>query len=113
MGGTPFPCKKRTSCSTNVVTSCPAGSTASRPPCRLLFCYFHARLSARAPMRSRIAMPTPLDRKGIQATLHQIIQALAAGHISARRAGVLLYGIQMSLSQAPQAPVPTIPVLKP
>jgi hypothetical protein len=70
-------------------------------------------LAPRAPMRSRIAMPDPLDRKGIQATLHQIIQALAAGHISARRAGVLLYGIQMSLSQAPQAPVPTIPVLKP
>jgi hypothetical protein len=50
-------------------------------------------------------MPEHLDSKGALAVINQTIQALAAGHISARRAAVLLYGIQMSSGQAPQIPI--------
>jgi hypothetical protein len=41
--------------------------------------------------------PPGLDSEGTTAFLHRILQALAEGRISARRAGVLLHGIQMSL----------------
>jgi hypothetical protein len=47
-------------------------------------------------------MPERLDSNGIPAIIHRTLQALGAGHISARRAAVLLYGIQMSSAQAPQ-----------
>lgn len=70
------------------------------------FCYFHAR--PQRPARSheiRIEMPDRLDNQATQATIHRILQALAAGHISARRAAVLLYGIQMSSGQMPQIPI--------
>ena len=70
------------------------------------FCYFHARPQRPArPREVRIAMPDRLDSKGVQAIIHRTVQALAAGHISARRAAVLLYGIQMSSGEAPQIPI--------
>ena len=57
------------------------------------------------PREARIEMPDRLDSKGTQVIIHRTLQALAAGHISARRAAVLLYGIQMSFGQAPQIPI--------
>jgi len=70
------------------------------------FCYFHARPNRPArPREARIAMPDRLDSKGTQAIIHRTLQALAAGQISARRAAVLLYGIQLSSGQAPQIPI--------
>jgi hypothetical protein len=67
------------------------------------FCYFHARSQRPARSReARIAMPDQLDSKGTRALIHQTLQALAAGHISARRAAVLLYGIQMASGPMPQ-----------
>ena len=70
------------------------------------FCYFHDRPQRPArPREVRIAMPDRLDSTGTQAIIHRTLQALAAGHISARRAAVLLYGIQMSSGQVPQTPI--------
>ncbi len=70
------------------------------------FCYFHARPQRPArPREARIEIPDRLDSKGTQVAIHRIMQALANGHISARRAAVLLYGIQMSLGQEPQIPI--------
>jgi hypothetical protein len=46
-------------------------------------------------------MPDRLDSKGAQLFVHRIMEALANGHISARRGAVLLYGLQMSSGQAP------------
>jgi len=70
------------------------------------FCYFHARPQRPArPREARIAMPDRLDGKGTQDIIHRTLQALAAGHISARRAAVLLYGVQMSSGEAPQIPI--------
>ena len=70
------------------------------------FCYFHARPQRPArPREARIEMPDQLDSKSTQVIIHRTLQALAAGHISARRAAVLLYGIQMSSGQSPQIPI--------
>jgi hypothetical protein len=54
---------------------------------------------------ARIEMPDRLDSKGTPVIIHRTMQALANGHISARRAAVLLYGIQMSSGQEPQIPI--------
>lgn len=85
----------------------PSGLHCQSPAMRgSSFCYFHARPQRPArPREVRIAMPDRLDGKGTQAFIHQILRALAAGHISARRAAVLLYGIQMSSGQMPQIPI--------
>ena len=66
------------------------------------FCYFHARPQRPThPREARIEMPSRLDSKGAQLFVHRIMEALANGHISARRGAVLLYGLQMSSGQAP------------
>jgi len=70
------------------------------------FCYFHARPQRPArPREPRIEMPDRLDSKGTQDVIHRTLRALAAGRISARRAAVLLYGIQLSSGQEPQIPI--------
>jgi hypothetical protein len=76
----------------------PSGLHCQSPAMRgSAFCYFHARPQRPArPREARIEMPVRLDRKGIEAIIRQTIEALAAGHISPRRAAILLYGIQMS-----------------
>ncbi|HEY1160695.1 MAG TPA: hypothetical protein VGE83_08705 [Terracidiphilus sp.] len=84
----------------------PSGLHCQSPAMRgSAYCYFHARPQRPArPHEVRIAIPDQLDGKGTQAILHRTLQALASGHITARRAAVLLYGIQMSLGQVPQIP---------
>jgi len=81
----------------------PSGLHCQSPAMRgSSFCYFHARPQRPArPRESCIEMPDRLDSKGTRVVVHRTLQALAAGHISARRAAVLLYGIQMSPGQAP------------
>ncbi|MGD0733254.1 MAG: hypothetical protein ABR956_18460 [Terracidiphilus sp.] len=88
----------------------PSGLHCQSPAMRgSAFCYFHARPQRPArPREARIAMPDRLDGKGTQAIIHQTLQALAAGHISARRAAVLLYGIQMASGLAPNIPIPQL-----
>jgi hypothetical protein len=73
------------------------------------FCYHHARPKCSSrPHEVRIAMPETLDSENIPAVLHQIINAICDGTISNRRAGVLLYSIQMSMGQTPKLPGPQI-----
>jgi hypothetical protein len=72
------------------------------------FCYFHARAVRPArpipPLEARIEMPPTLGRDKILGALNQVIQALAANRITARRAAVLLQGIQMASGQNFPAP---------
>jgi hypothetical protein len=64
------------------------------------FCYFHARAQRPAiparPREARIEIPDVLDAKALPIALGRIMQALAAGHLSASRAGKLIYGLQMA-----------------
>jgi len=92
----------------------PNGLRCQSPAMRgCAFCYFHGRrvpVRKAAPAATRIQMPAALDRKGITETLHQVLNALANNKISARRASILLYGLQMAIKDpevAAAAPVPT------
>ena len=74
---------------------------------RSVFCYHHARAQAPArPHEVRIAMPETLDSENIPAVLHQVMNAIGDGTISNRRAGLLLYSIQMSMGQTSPLPDP-------
>ena len=86
----------------------PSGLHCQSPAMRgSSFCYFHGRPQRPAhPREACIEMPDQLDSKGTLAIIHRTLQALAAGRISARRAAVLLYGIQMSSCQVPTDPDP-------
>jgi hypothetical protein len=71
------------------------------------FCYYHARPQRPThPKEARIELPDLLDSNGITTFVSRIVKALAAGHISTRRASVLLYGLQVAGSQEPQFPSP-------
>lgn len=77
----------------------PSGLHGKPPAMRgSAFCYFHARPQRPArPREARIEMPARLNSEGTTTFIHRILQALAEGRITARRAGVLLHGIQISL----------------
>jgi len=67
------------------------------------FCYYHhnsRRPIQDAPTRrrrqSRFALPNPEDRSAIQQALGQVLQKIASNDIDPRRAGLLLYGLQIA-----------------
>jgi coenzyme F420-reducing hydrogenase alpha subunit len=75
-----------------------------------VFCYHHAR--TQAPARAKevcIEIPDRLDSKGALFVIQQIVTALGCGAISARRAGVLLHGVQMASGKATEALSPLLP----
>lgn len=88
----------------------PSGLHCQSPAMRgSAFCYFHGRAPrparpARIP-ESNLEMPSIHSPGAIIGALDQIIQALAANRISARRAAVLLQGVQMAFGQ-PMPPLP-------
>src|SRR5215472_5523785 len=70
------------------------------------FCYFHHNTrqpaqpaTARRRRHSHFALPSPSDlseRSGIQLALGQVLQKIASNDIDPRRAGLLLYGLQIA-----------------
>lgn len=66
------------------------------------FCYFHARTRVVVPRRRRnpkdepVDLPVLRDPSGILAMINQILQGVAANTMSPRRAGSLLYALQMA-----------------
>ncbi len=65
------------------------------------YCYFHARLHslARASKSSPnkpIKLPAPEDSASIQLALAQVFNQLAASPLDSRRAGLILYGLQIA-----------------
>jgi len=65
------------------------------------FCYFHGRrriyVSSRpASTNQKLKLPPLNDSASIRAALGKVIRALAAGRIDAKRAGNLLYALQMA-----------------
>lgn len=78
-----------------------------------VLCYFHARLhGAHARFRNHVAsepgkafgnwitLPPLEDREAIQIALSKVVSGLALGLIEDRRAAVLLYGLQLSATNA-------------
>ena len=76
------------------------------------FCYYHH--ASRRPMAAAAARPAeatfvfpPLeDRTSIQVAITEVLRALAANQIDARRAALLLYGFQIASSNLPREQQP-------
>ena len=81
-------------------------------PClrREEFCYYHhtTRLSAE-PMRvyrdetTFFTLPPLEDRSAIQSSITEVLQRLAGGNIDKKCAGLLLYGLQIAMSNLPRS----------
>lgn len=97
----------------------PSGLTCQSPAIRgSTFCYFHGRRipsQAKAPSTEhRIEIPTTLDQNGIPQALNSVLQGLADGRISARRASILLVGLQIALNHPEtRSPTPAAPTSNP
>ena len=65
------------------------------------FCYFHARLKQRAvEPETALTLPNLEDRGAIQLALNEVVKAVAARKVNAKRAGILLYALQIASSNA-------------
>ena len=69
------------------------------------FCYYHHKirrpvpireLEARRGMQGVFELPNPEDRSAIQHAIGQVLQRIAANELDPRRAGLLLYGLQIA-----------------
>jgi hypothetical protein len=71
------------------------------------FCYYHHTTRRPAPRNRPAApfdldLPIPEDRAAIQSAIGQILQRIAANQLDPRRAGLLLYGLQIAASILPK-----------
>ncbi|MGB7267100.1 MAG: hypothetical protein WBC92_16410 [Terracidiphilus sp.] len=69
-----------------------------------VFCYFHARRHSASRLSSRddLRLPIPTDGAAIQQSLSQIAAAIVSSRISSRRAGQLLWGLQIASQTLPR-----------
>ena len=74
------------------------------------FCYFHhtsrkpiARPEARRSRRSAFDLPLPEDRTSIQLSIGEILRRIALNDVDPRRAGLLLYALQIASTSLAQA----------
>ncbi len=98
----------------------PSGLRCQSPAMRgIAFCYHHGRHippthRSASPTEGRVEIPAVLDRQGIALAVNHVLQSLSNGRISARRASVLLYGLQMVVAHpadcdsAPDDPSPDL-----
>jgi hypothetical protein len=90
----------------------PAGSRCASPCLRgEEFCYFHhttrrpvpkQELEARKQHREIFALPSPEDRSAIQHAIGEVLRRIASDDIDPRRAGLLLYGLQIASLNLPK-----------
>src|SRR5580704_2918658 len=73
------------------------------------FCYYHhtTRRPVGNPKQRRrrcstFHLPLPEDRSAIQASIGEVLQRIAANDIDPRRAGLLLYGLQIASLNLPK-----------
>ena len=73
------------------------------------FCYYHhttrrpiANPRQRRSRRSTFELPNPEDRAAIQTSIGEVLRRIAANDIDPRRAGLLLYGLQIASSNLPK-----------
>jgi hypothetical protein len=84
------------------------------------FCYYHhttrkpiANPKQRRSRRSTFHLPLPEDRSAIQSSIGQVLQRIAANDIDPRRAGLLLYGLQIASLNLPKTQPSTKPTTEP
>jgi hypothetical protein len=79
------------------------------------FCYYHHNSRRPVPIqeiqhrklhREEFRLPNLEDRSAIQAAISEVLQRIAANEIDPRRAGLLLYGLQIASLNLPR-PNPT------
>src|ERR1700734_3403104 len=78
------------------------------------FCYYHhttrqpvANPTQRRSRRSTFDLPLPEDRSAIQSSIGQVLQRIASNDIDPRRAGLLLYGLQIASLNLPRDLAPS------
>jgi hypothetical protein len=83
----------------------PSGLRCQSPAMRgAAFCYSHGRRAQpHKSSEARIQLPDRLDRKGIARALREVLNALANNQISARRASILICGLQAAVAN-PELP---------
>jgi hypothetical protein len=78
----------------------PSGSKCKSPALReSAFCYYHVNVRRSTGPRNvfdDIKLPPLEDNCGVQIALSEVLGALVASRIDARRAGLLLYGLQIA-----------------
>jgi hypothetical protein len=76
------------------------------------FCYYHHNSRRPVPIqelqhrklhREEFRLPNLEDRSAIQAAISEVLQRIAANEIDPRRAGLLLYGLQIASLNLPKA----------
>jgi hypothetical protein len=92
----------------------PSGKKCHSPALRSKsYCYYHNNLHRLSDPSSRAAKELPVaaieDTRGIQIALTQVLGALNSPHMDTRRAGLLLYGLNLAshLASRVAAPEPT------
>ncbi len=88
------------------------------------FCYYHHNTRGRRALRtnaqtidlsqgefraSPFTLPNPEDRSAIQLSIGEILDRLASNELDPRRAGLLLYGLQIASINLPQTRPATAP----
>ena len=83
------------------------------------FCYYHhttrkpvADPRQRRSRRSTFHLPLPEDRSAIQSSIGQVLQRIASNDIDPRRAGLLLYGLQIASLNLPKPQPNTQPATR-
>jgi hypothetical protein len=78
------------------------------------FCYYHhtTRRPVQDPRQRQIRtalfdLPMPEDRAAIQRSIGEVLRRIARNEIDRRRAGLLLYGLQIASTNLPRDPKPT------
>jgi hypothetical protein len=71
------------------------------------FCYYHHTTRKPAPRqsfgrKSSFDLPLPEDRSAIQASIGIILQKIASNDLDSKRAGLLLYGLQIATLNLPK-----------
>ena len=73
------------------------------------FCYYHHAARRPAPpaanfrdVNSSFTIPIPEDRSAIQAGIGVVLQRIAQGQLDPRRAGLILYGLQIAAFNLPK-----------
>jgi len=83
------------------------------------FCYYHHTTRRAVPKqeaqrrksnRATFDMPFPEDRASIQHTLGMVIQRLATNDLDPRRAGLLLYALQIASTNLPKEDLKKLPI---